>query len=149
MQELTWTDIEKQSIPKWLDNRSRMSGRSFVKSFLVINRDHGPIVHACWFLPYERGSTDHKIRSYPHNRPFDMKITHWCLPPYHVQEWMDVEMFWWRQPQDLDSECLVIDDAGVIEHMYLNKNHDLRLKKSRGKLKSTPVGWLNVPEFKD
>lgn len=144
MQDLTWIDIKEQRIPKWIDNMSRVSGRSFVKSFLVINRDHGPIVHACWFLPYERGSTDHKIRSYPHNRPFDMQITHWCIPSRDPDDWNAIKTLE-RYP---GTTFLAIDTAGVIKHVYVNKNGHLGLVRG-GTLKSKLVGWLNVPKFED
>ena len=137
MQDLTWIDIKKQRIPEKLNYNS--------KSFLVTNRDYGHIVHARWFWPGYKCAMCHEIRSYAHNRSFDMRITHWCFPAGIEEEWNDMDTL----ERNINSEFLVMDNDGVIRHMCVNRDYNLRLKKSGGKIKSTPMAWLNVPEFKD
>lgn len=140
MKDLIWTDIEKQRIPEGYDNRPR--------SFLVTNRKQLHIVHAHWFwAPSDRPFAGPEIRSYPQNRCLDTRIliTHWCLPSQDTKDWNAMDTL----PHDIDSEFLVINDVGVIKHVCVNKNHDLRLKKYRGFIPIVPVGWLNVPKFED
>lgn len=142
MQDLIWIDIKKQRIPRWIDRRSP------VKSFLVTNRKQRHIVHARWFwVPSDRPFASPDIRSYPRNRCLDTRIpiTHWCLPSQDAKDWNAMNTF----KRYAGTNFLVIDNAGVIKHVYVNKNHDLRLKKSGGYLKIIPVGWLNVPKFED
>lgn len=136
MQDLMWIDVEKQSIT---DN---------FETDLLVNVCGKGAFHARRIMSTYWWGTEHKIKSYPNNKSFAMPITHWCIPSLDLDDWNDMDTL----PDDINSEFLVIDDAGVIKHVYLNKygNYgNLQLMPSPGKLKSTPVGWLNLPEFED